>query len=238
MARDTLQYDKMVESALRGVVRQALIYISKNGLPGNHHFYITFRTDHPGVDISDALRGQYPNDMTVVLQHQYWGLEVNDDHFVVNLSFSNMPERLQVPYAALMSFVDPSVKFGLQFQPVDGDGPASLSGGFATAAAATESSKPAKAKLTEAKLTDAKPAEGKTGDAATTGAKPVELKPALKPEPVKGEIAKTQTAKPAPAKAVDAGGKDEPAKPAADAPAEGAAAPAEKVVSLDAFRKK
>jgi hypothetical protein len=214
-------------------VIKALIFISKIGLPGNHHFYITFRTDHPGVDISDALRGQYPNDMTVVLQHQYWGLEVNDDHFVVNLSFSNMPERLQVPYAALMSFVDPSVKFGLQFQPVDGDGPASLSGGFATAAAATESSKPAKAKLTEAKLT-----EGKTGDAATTGAKPVELKPALKPEPVKGEAAKTQTAKPAPAKAVDAGGKDEPAKPAADAPAEGAAAPAEKVVSLDAFRKK
>lgn len=233
MARDTLQYDKMVESALRGVVRQALIYISKNGLPGNHHFYLTFRTDHPGVDISDALRGQYPNDMTVVLQHQYWGLEVNDDHFVVNLSFSNMPERLQVPYAALMSFVDPSVKFGLQFQPLDGEASASLSGGFAAAAAATESSKPAKAKLTEAKLTDAKPAEGKPGEA-----KPIELKPALKPEPVKGEIAKTQTAKPAPAKAEDAALKDEPAKPAADAPAEGAAAPAEKVVSLDAFRKK
>lgn len=243
MARDTLQYDKMVESALRGVVRQALIYISKNGLPGNHHFYLTFRTDHPGVDISDALRGQYPNDMTVVLQHQYWGLEVNDDHFVVNLSFSNMPERLQVPYAALMSFVDPSVKFGLQFQPLDGDASASLSGGFAAAAAATESSKPAKAKLTEAKLTEAKPAEAKlteakTGDAATTGAKPVELKPALKAEPVKGETAKTQTAKPAPAKAGEAARKDEPAKPAADVPAEGAAAPAEKVVSLDAFRKK
>jgi uncharacterized protein len=233
MARDTLQYDKMVESALRGVVRQALIYVSKNGLPGNHHFYLTFRTDYPGVDISDSLRGQYPNDMTVVLQHQYWGLEVNDDHFVVNLSFSNMPERLQVPYAAMMSFVDPSVKFGLQFQPLDGDASASLSGGFAAAAAATESSKPAKAKLTEAKLTEAKPAEGKPGEA-----KPIELKPALKPEPVKGEIAKTQTAKPAPAKAEDAARKDEPAKPAADAPAEGAAAPAEKVVSLDAFRKK
>ena len=233
MARDTLQYDKMVESALRGVVRQALIYVSKNGLPGNHHFYLTFRTDHPGVDISDALRAQYPNDMTVVLQHQYWGLEVNDDHFVVNLSFSNMPERLQVPYAALMSFVDPSVKFGLQFQPLDGDASAGLSGGFAAAAAATESSKPAKAKLTEAKLTEAKPAEAKTGEAATNGAKPVELKPALKPEPVKGE-----TAKPVPAKAGDAPRKDEPAKPAADAPAEGAAAPAEKVVSLDAFRKK
>ena len=218
MARDTLQYDKMVENALRGVVRQALIYVSKNGLPGNHHFYLTFRTDHPGVDISDALRGQYPNDMTVVLQHQYWGLEVNDDHFVVNLSFSNMPERLQVPYAALMSFVDPSVKFGLQFQPLDGEASAGLSGGFAAAAAATESSKPAKTKLAEAKPADAKP---------------LAAKPALKPEPVKGEIVK-----PAPAQADDAGGKDEAAKPAADAPAESPAAPAEKVVSLDAFRKK
>jgi len=218
MARDTLQYDKMVEGALRGVVREALIYVSKNGLPGNHHFYLTFRTDHPGVDISDALRAQYPNDMTVVLQHQYWGLEVNDDHFVVNLSFSNMPERLQVPYAALMSFVDPSVKFGLQFQPLDEAAPSGLAGGFAAAAAATESSKAPKAKLAEAK---------------TDPAKPVELKPALKPEPVKGE-----TAKPAPAKADDAGRKDEAAQPAADAPTEDAAAPAEKVVSLDAFRKK
>lgn len=225
MARDTLQYDKMVESALRGVVREALIYVSKNGLPGNHHFYLTFRTDHPGVSISDTLRGQYPNDMTVVLQHQYWGLEVNDDHFVVNLSFSNMPERLQVPYAALLSFVDPSVKFGLQFQPVDADSPASLSGGFAAAAAVAESTKPAKAKLTEAK-----PAK------AADESKPVELKPALKAEPAKIETAKPAAAKPALAK------KDEPVQapePAtADAPADSPAAAAEKVVSLDAFRKK
>lgn len=222
MARDTLQYDKMVEGALRGVVREALIYVSKNGLPGNHHFYLTFRTDYPGVAISDALRGQYPNDMTVVLQHQYWGLEVNDDHFVVNLSFSNMPERLQVPYAALMSFVDPSVKFGLQFQPLDADSPAGLAGGFAAAAAATESSKPAKAKPTEAKLTEAKPA--KSADEA----KPVAFKAAPKAD--KGE-----PAKPEPAAKTAA-----PGEAAAPAPAESAeSAPSpEKVVSLDAFRKK
>jgi len=232
MARDTLQYDKMVEGALRGVVREALVYISKNGLPGNHHFYLTFRTDHPGVDISETLRGQYPNDMTVVLQHQYWGLEVNDDHFVVNLSFNNVPERLQVPYAALMSFVDPSVKFGLQFQPVDPETPAGMSGGFTAAAAAAESSKPAKPKLTEAKPADSKP---------------IELKPAKaeapKTEPAKSVPSKTATKAPlkAPLKAEDAAKKDESkaAEPAeADAPADGAAAPAEKVVSLDAFRKK
>lgn len=227
MARDTLQYDKMVESALRGVVRQALIYISKNGLPGNHHFYLTFRTDHPGVVISEGLRGQYPNDMTVVLQHQYWGLEVNDDHFVVNLSFNNVPERLQVPYAALMSFVDPSVKFGLQFQPVDPETPTGLAGGFATAAA--ESGKPAKPKL----------AEAKAGEAKTGESKPIELKPAPKAEPAASEPGKP--AAKAPAKTDDAAKKDKPkaAEPAAsDAPADGAADTAEKVVSLDAFRKK
>ncbi len=225
MARDTLQYDKMVESALRGVVREALIYVSKNGLPGNHHLYLTFRTDHPGVDISDTLRGQYPNDMTVVLQHQYWGLEVNDDHFVVNLSFSNMPERLQVPYASLLSFVDPSVKFGLQFQALDADAPAGLSGGFTAAAAAADSTK----------LPKAKPA--KTADEA----KPIELKPALKAEPAKIETAKTDTAKLGAAKPALAK-KDEPVpapEPAtADAPADTPAVAAEKVVSLDAFRKK
>ena len=232
MARDTLQYDKMVEGALRGVVREALIFVSKNGLPGNHHFYLTFRTDHPGVDISDALRAQYPNDMTVVLQHQYWGLEVNDDHFVVNLSFSNMPERLQVPYAALMSFVDPSVKFGLQFQPLDGDAPGALAGGFAAAAAATESTKLPKAKLTEAKLTGAKPAEGKTGDAKTGENKPVELKVAPKAD-------KPEPAKTAPAKTNEAAQPDEAGKADAPAPVDADGAPsAEKVVSLDAFRKK
>ncbi len=213
MARDTLQYDKMVESALRGVVRQALIYISKNGLPGNHHFYLTFRTDHPGVDISESLRAQYPNDMTVVLQHQYWGLEVNDDHFVVNLSFNNIPERLQVPYAAMMSFVDPSVKFGLQFQPLEPDSPASLASGFAAAAAATDSAK------SKPKLSEAKPAE----------VKPIELKPA--------EAKKSDKAAPAPKEPgkETATDKDEPKAPA---DAADSAAPADKVVSLDSFRKK
>lgn len=219
MARDILQYDKMVESALRSVVREALTLVAKNGLPGNHHFYLTFRTDHPGVDMSDALRIQYPNDMTVVLQHQYWGLEVNDDHFVVNLSFSNVPERLQVPYAAMMSFVDPSVKFGLQFQPLDPEAPASLSGGFAAAAAATESTKAPKPKLADAK-------SGET--------KPVELKPAeRKPEAAPSEGKKAEPAKAEPT-LKETAAKDEtaPGEAPADTPA------AEKVVSLDAFRKK
>jgi hypothetical protein len=106
----------MVENALRGVVRQALASVVDQGLPGNHHFYLTFRTAFPGVEIAERLHAQYPREMTIVLQHQFWGLEVTDEHFVVNLSFSNIPERLKIPYAALVSFVDPSVKFGLQFQ--------------------------------------------------------------------------------------------------------------------------
>jgi hypothetical protein len=232
MARDTLQYDKMVEGALRGVVREALIFVSKNGLPGNHHFYLTFRTDHPGVDISDTLRGQYPNDMTVVLQHQYWGLEVNDDHFVVNLSFSNMPERLQVPYAALMSFVDPSVKFGLQFQPTDADTPAGLAGGFSAAAAATESTKLPKAKLTEANSpNDHKPIEFKSGELKTSKAEAPKAEPAKAPKAAPLLKASEPAAEAVP---------DDAAKDAAetDAPADGASDSAEKVVSLDAFRKK
>lgn len=123
MARESLPYDKMVENALRGVVRQALASVASQGLPGNHHFYLTFRTTHPGVEIADRLHAQYPQDMTIVLQHQFWGLEVADDHFVVHLMFSEIPERLKVPYGALVSFVDPSVKFGLQFQAADGATP-------------------------------------------------------------------------------------------------------------------
>jgi hypothetical protein len=87
-----------------------------NGLPGNHHFYITFHTRHPGVDLADYLRVQYPEEMTIVLQHQFWGLEVTQDWFEVTLSFNRVNERLHVPFAAVTAFADPSAKFGLQFQ--------------------------------------------------------------------------------------------------------------------------
>jgi hypothetical protein len=124
MAGNELRYDRMVEEALRGVVGKALGQVAKRGLPGDHHFYITFRSDDPGVQIPDHLRQRYPSEMTIVLQHQFWGLEVGEEAFSVTLTFSDVPERLTVPYAALVAFADPSVRFGLQFDVAEGQGKA------------------------------------------------------------------------------------------------------------------
>jgi len=106
----------MVEAALRHVVRQALTTAAEDGLPGSHHFYVTFRTKNPGVDIPDYLKTQYPQEMTIVLEHQFWDLEVGDEEFSVKLSFHNKHEKLTIPFEAISAFADPSVKFGLQFQ--------------------------------------------------------------------------------------------------------------------------
>ncbi|GIL41094.1 SspB family protein [Roseiterribacter gracilis] len=121
MSKDYMRYDRMVEDALRGVVRRALNEAAAQGLPGNHHFYLTFRTHAPGVDIPSYLVERYPNEMTIVLQFQFYGLEAAEDHFVVTLSFNNQQERLQIPYAAISVFADPSVNFALQFQAADDD---------------------------------------------------------------------------------------------------------------------
>ena len=120
MDKDSLQYDKMVEAALRGVVRQALAQAAEVGLTGNHHFFLTFKTGHPGVRIPAYLEAEFPDEMTIVLQHEFWGLEAGDDAFEVTLGFNDVQERLTVPYAVLTAFVDPSVKFGLQFQRAEG----------------------------------------------------------------------------------------------------------------------
>ena len=114
---DVLRYDKMVEQALRGVVREALAHAATKGLPGSHHFYVTFRTDFPGTELPDHLLAKYPDEMTIVLEHQYWDLEVTEEALSVTLSFNNKPERLVVPFGAVTAFADPSVKFSLQFQP-------------------------------------------------------------------------------------------------------------------------
>lgn len=116
---DVLRYDRMVESALRGVVRSAIEEVIEHGLSGDHHFYITFLTDYPGVQIPDYLRERYPGEMTIVLQYQFNDLDVNDERMVVSLSFNNVPERLEIPLAAISIFADPSVNFALQFQPVE-----------------------------------------------------------------------------------------------------------------------
>jgi len=117
---EILRYDRMVERALRGVVREAVREVIKDGLTGDHHFYITFLTDHDGVKIPDYLRERYPGEMTIVLQYQFYDLEVDDVHMCVTLSFNNVPERLEIPLNAITIFADPSVNFALQFQPLEG----------------------------------------------------------------------------------------------------------------------
>jgi uncharacterized protein len=119
MPDQSLDYGQLVERALRQVVREVLFVVAERGLPGRHHHYITFRTDHPGVAIADDLRARYPTEMTIVLQHEFWGLEVGEDRFAVGLSFGGVPHRLEIPLEAVTMFADPSVEFGLQFAKAD-----------------------------------------------------------------------------------------------------------------------
>jgi len=119
MAKDQIGYNRLVEKALRGVVREALERAALEGMPGGHHFYVSFRTADPGVAIPDFLKQKFPEEMTIVLQHQYWGLAVDAEAFEVTLSFSRARHTLHVPFRALTGFFDPSVQFGLQFQAAD-----------------------------------------------------------------------------------------------------------------------
>ncbi|MBN9583164.1 MAG: hypothetical protein J0G37_16875 [Afipia sp.] len=119
MATDHIRYDVLARDALRGVLRQVLTDAAEHGLPGEHHFYITFLSTADGVKISPRLLSQYPQEMTIILQHQFWDLVVTDDRFEVGLSFNGIPERLVVPFSAIKSFFDPSVQFGLQFEPTE-----------------------------------------------------------------------------------------------------------------------
>jgi len=118
MAVDHIRYDLLAQEALRGVVRTVLSDAAKNGLPGDHHFYISFNTAAEGVRLSPRILAQYPEEMTLVLQHQFWDLVVTEDGFEVGVSFSGIPERLAVPFAAIKGFFDPSVQFGLQFEEI------------------------------------------------------------------------------------------------------------------------
>ncbi len=115
MPKDFMRYDVMVQDAYRDLVRKALRRAAATGLPGEHHFYIAFRTDHPEVQVSDTLKSRYPQEMTIVLQHQFWGLEIHEDFFEVGLSFNRVPEQLHISFAAIKGFYDPSVQFGLEF---------------------------------------------------------------------------------------------------------------------------
>jgi uncharacterized protein len=117
MATDHIRYDVLARDALRGVLRRVLTDAAEHGLPGEHHFFITFLSTADGVKLSPRLLAQYPEEMTIILQHQFWDLVVTEDRFEVGLSFGGIPERLVVPFAAIKSFLDPSVQFGLQFEP-------------------------------------------------------------------------------------------------------------------------
>lgn len=115
MAEDQIRYDILAQEALRGVMRKVLGEVAKTGLPGNHHFFITFLTGAPGVRVSSRLHERYPEQMTIVIQYQYWDLKVTDTGFEVGLSFSDIPEKLEIPYSAVRGFYDPSVNFELEF---------------------------------------------------------------------------------------------------------------------------
>jgi hypothetical protein len=120
-AQDFIRYDLLTQNALRGVVRDVLSRIAREGVPGEHHFYVSFRTTDPDVRLSQRLKERYPAEMTIVLQHQFWDLEVSDDAFEVGLSFGNVPEKLLVPFRSITGFFDPSVQFGLKFDHPDAE---------------------------------------------------------------------------------------------------------------------
>ena len=121
MPEDLIRYEALVLDALRGVVRAVLLRVLKRGIPGEHHFFITFDTKAPGVGLLKRLKDQYPHEMTIVLQHQFWDLAVTEDRFEVRLSFNNIPERLVIPFSAVRIFQDPTVHFALALRPPEGD---------------------------------------------------------------------------------------------------------------------
>jgi hypothetical protein len=216
MSKDLIRYDLLVQEALKGVVRKILSEAAKEGLPGDHHFYVSFRTDFPGAKLSSRLREKYPQEMTIVLQHQFWDLVINEQTFEVGLSFSGVPEKLVVPFDAVTGFFDPSVQFGLKFEVQD-------EAANADAAASERAAVPAKGPSPEPlELAPKRPAL----PAAKAGAPKLASKQGKSDDvgkPAKGEK-KDKAAKLA---------KLEGTKDKGDDQASGA-----EVVSLDSFRKK
>jgi hypothetical protein len=159
MADDHIRYDILAQEALRGVMRKVLGEVARTGLPGAHHFFITFLTGAPGVRVSSRLRERYPEQMTIVLQYQYWDLKVTDTGFEVGLSFSDVPEKLEIPFAAVRGFYDPSVNFELEFdvKPAEAEA-AEASNDVAVLQAVEPAAKPEKPK--------AEPAPAATSPAA------------------------------------------------------------------------
>ena len=159
MATDHIRYDVLARDALRGVLRRVLADAAEHGLPGEHHFFITFLSTAEGVKLSPRLLAQYPEEMTIILQHQFWDLVVSEDRFEIGLSFGGIPERLVVPFNSIKSFFDPSVQFGLQFEPSDAatEAPAANLPAVPAPSALTT---PARAPAAENQEEPAKPSEG------------------------------------------------------------------------------
>jgi uncharacterized protein len=208
MPKDLIRYDLLVQDALKGVVRKVLADAAKEGLGGDHHFYISFRTDFPGVRLSNRLREKYPQDMTIVLQHQFWDLILTEHSFEVGLSFSGVPERLLVPFDALTGFFDPSVQFGLKFELKEDE----AKGEGEPSAPPAETARPKPVELASKKPV--------LPVAAKSAAPKIPAKP-----PAAGEKGKAEKA-------------GKPEKPPGKAEPPGGPAPGGEVVSLDAFRKK
>lgn len=247
MSVDLIRYDLLVQDALRAVVRRVLTDVARDGLPGDHHLYISFDTTAPGVRLSPRLKERYPEEMTIVLQHQFWDLIVTEVSFEVGLSFNGIPERLFVPFASLKGFFDPSVKFGLQFEPAgteDDDTTETAPAPVVPIAMTRPTAVPTSVPNTSVPVTkpaasapprpEAKPAartegrpKGEAGAEARSEAKNAASKPAEAKRP------QAPAAVQAPKEGAKESGKGE-AKDDAKSDASGGA----QVVRLDAFRKK
>lgn len=235
-SESTIDYEGLAQEAMRGVVRTVLIRTAKTGLYGDHHFYISFDTEAPGVSLSRRLKEKYPREMTIVLQHRFWDLAVTDERFEVKLTFDGIPERLVVPFAAIKVFFDPSVRFGLQFEDPNAAGEGRGAGthidgithrpGTARGPAARKTTRPTRKRAEDAP--DA--GTGPTPVPTSANSVPLPVKPATLPK-----AAETASAEPAGEEASKA---DAPAQAGndgddGDKPAGGA-----QIVSLDKFRKR
>ena len=206
---DHIRYDLLTQQALRGVVRNVLTDAAKKGLPGEHHFYISFNTQADGVRMSDRLRAQYPEEMTVILQHQFWDLAVTEQGFEVGMSFGGIPEKLAIPFDAITGFFDPSVQFGLQFEEIAEGKP--------------DLAKPGKKPEAKKNVLTTVGAPESSGKAAPKKSEPATRLPVAPPAPASVPAVSPLT----PA------GETEPTDPKPDKPSGGG-----EVVRLDRFRKK
>jgi uncharacterized protein len=231
---NTIDYEILAQEAMRGVVRTILTRVAKTGLPGDHHFYISFDTLAPGSSLSKRLKEKYPEEMTIVLQHRFWDLIVTEDRFEVKLTFDGIPERLVVPFGAIKVFFDPSVRYGLQFEAQDfGPDAGHMQSGQDDEMTALDTDpgrnaptpiRPATTRTVSERKPRAprKPRSEKSPSDMAAGSEPPKAPPARAPDPKPAERA------PAKITPVPVGTSDQPPLPSGGA----------QVVSLDAFRKK